>query len=143
MNPETFQKYFKPSSLFIIIAFFMIAFNSIELGLDTFKIMKQRKAIPFFFSGFKFLGLEDIFRHTAYVGYYTDKDIAHDKQAAAEFGQAQYILAPTILSLNHLSHEFILFNCSSEQVAFAKIKEIKAIPLKKNSFGVVLARRTQ
>lgn len=142
-NSPHFKKYFKPSFLYIAIAFLIVAFNSYELWVDTFKVAKQRKEIPFFFSGFKFLGLEEIFHHTAYVGYYTDKDLPHDKLAAAEFGQAQYILAPTILDLNNLNHEFILFNCSSEKIAFEKIKEIKALPMKRNSFGVILARKIQ
>jgi hypothetical protein len=79
-------------------------------GKQMTKIHKQKESTPFYFCGFKFMGLEGIFRDIPYAGYYTDKDLSL-KQNAAEFGQAQYVLAPTILDLNNTDYEFLIFNC--------------------------------
>ena len=80
-----------------------------------------------------------MFNGIKYVGYYTDKSLDVN-QNAAEFAQAQYVLAPTILDLNNLNHEYILLDCSAEDIAFEKIKEIHAIPFKKR-LGLILAKR--
>ncbi len=50
-------------------------------------------------------------------------------------------LAPTILELNNLDHEYILFDCSTDQVAADKIEEINALAIKRNKFGIILARK--
>ena len=134
------KEYLHPFFIFVSLAALIIIFNSFDLWTETLKIRTQRKQIPFYFSGFKFLGLEGIFRNVAYVGYYTDKDFS-DKQNAAQFAEAQYILAPTILDLNNADHEFILFDCTTDAIALKMIKEIGAIPLKKNSYGIILAKR--
>ena len=101
---------------------------------------KQRKLIPYTFLGFKFSGLSELFRDHKidYVSYYTDKDLSVN-QHLAQFSQAQYIVAPIILDLNNTKHEFILFDCTSEEKAFTKIKEIGAVALRKNKFGIILA----
>ncbi len=124
--------------LFLTLTGIILLFNCIDLTIAAVKLAEKRKKSPFYFSGFQFLKLQDVFRGVSYVGYYTDKDLS-DKQNTAQFSQAQYILAPTILELNNLSHEFILFDCTSEKAAYDKIKEIGAIPLKKSTSGIILA----
>ena len=81
-----------------------------------------------------------MFKDVKYVGYYTDRNL-EESPAAAKFAQAQYILVPAILDLNKTDHEFILFDCSREEIARRKIEEIKALPLKRNKFGIILARK--
>ena len=136
------KQYLNLKYLFTVFTVFVILLNSVGLIRQVIKIREQRKLVPFYFSGFKFSGLEDIFQGVSYAGYYTDKDLLV-KQNAAEFSQAQYILAPTILTLNNTDQELILFNCSSEKAAFDKIKEIHAVPLKKNAFGIILAGKAK
>ena len=75
-----------------------------------------------------------------YVGYFTDRDQNLD-ETAAEFAQAQYAIAPTILDMNYQKHELILLDCTDETVAMAKVKELGAIPLKRNKFGIILAKQ--
>lgn len=100
--------------------------------------MQLRKRRPYVFLGVKFLGLKDFVGHVQYIGYYTDKDLDQN-QNAMQFSQAQYVLAPVILDLNNLRHEFIVFDCTSPKAAMDKIKEIGAVPLRVNQFGVILA----
>ena len=60
---------------------------------------------------------------------------------SAQFAQAQLVVAPLIMDLNNMEHEFILFDCTSDEKALAKIKEIGAVPVKRNRYGLILARR--
>ena len=129
----------KSSQFFILVLLFIITFNIAESFKDILDTYSKRQKIPFFFSGHIFLGLEKIFKNKKYVGYYTDKNLDID-QYAQQFAQAQYVLAPTILDLNNTDHEFILFDCSQEEIALQKIKEINAVALKRSKFGVILAR---
>lgn len=92
------------------------------------------------FVGDRFAGLSAIIGKPRAVGYYTDKSLDITRQAM-QFAQAQYILAPTILELNNLENEFIIFDCSSPRKAIEKIREIGAVPLKVNPYGTILARR--
>ena len=140
---QSFQKpnkLLKSSYLFVFIVIVLILLNSLDLLKETVIIREFKKSLPFRFLGLKFAGLESVFRDIPYIGYYTDKDL-NEKQNAAQFAQAQYILAPAILDLNNTNHEFILFDCTAEDKALKKIKEIHAVPIKKNDFGIILARK--
>ena len=130
----------KPKSVFIFAILLVIAVNLAESFVGILDLYSRRQTYPFFFSGYIFLGLEKIFKDVKYVGYYTDKNL-DESPTAAKFAQAQYILVPTILDLNKTDHEFILFDCSREEIAQRKIEEIKAIPFKKNKFGIILTRK--
>ena len=130
------------SNAFLFIAVVIILINTIKSVQDIRQTQQKRKQIPFFFPGYKFSGLESIFKDIPSIGYYTDKDL-DDEQHAAQFAQAQYILAPTILDWNNLDHDLILLECSNAETAWKKIREIQAIPLKRNNFGIILARRTK
>ena len=136
--PQALQKYCRIRFLFLIFVLVILTINSTELWVDVTSIEQRKQYIPFYFQGFKFSGLDDILKNVEYVGYYTDKDLTLN-QHLAQFSQAQYIVAPVILDLNNTQHEFILFDCTSEEKAFAKIKEIGAVALRKNKFGIILA----
>lgn len=131
--------FMKPKSIFILALLLVIAVNLAQSFGDLLDLYSKRRKNPFFFSGYIFQGLEKIFKDIKYVGYYTDQSL-DENSAAAKFAQAQYILAPTILDLNSTNHEFILFDCSREEIAREKMQEIDAVPLKKNKFGIILAR---
>ena len=131
----------KPKPIFILVLVLVITVNLAESFVDILGLYSKRQNNPFFFSGSIFLGLEKMFQDVKYVGYYTDKNL-NERPTAAKFAQAQYILAPAILDLNATDHEFILFDCSREEIARRKIEDIKAVPLKKNKFGVILAKKS-
>jgi len=126
-------------TLFLAIAILLLAFNLQTLFNKLQDMRKVRQKIPFLFMGYKFSGLKDILADTQIMGYYTDKDL-DAKGPALQFAQAQYILAPVILDLNNIDHEFILFDCSRPEIAQDKIKEFGMIPLRKNQFDIILAK---
>ncbi len=126
--------------LFSLILAVFIVFNSFHLSLGIKKLHLERQRAPFQFYGFKFSGLPQFLKGVVSLGYYTDKDMA-DKNHAAQYAQAQYALAPLILDLNYGEHDFILFDCSDEKTAMKKIKSLGLIPLKRNQFGILLAKR--
>ena len=128
------------SLLFWLPATVLFLYNGLSLSLALSRAEALKKVIPFYFQGLKFGGLQDVFARVDSVGYYTDRDLKKD-EAASQFSQAQYIVAPVILDLNYTDHDFILLDCTSEDIAYRKIKEIGAIPLRKNQYGVILARR--
>ena len=133
------KKIFTTKGFFVVIAAGIILINACELSQSLIKIIAERNRSLFRFSGLKFSGLDGILQDAAYVGYYTDKNLSKDRDAAAQFSQAQYILAPAILDVNNTNHFFTLFDCTTEEMAFKKIKELGAIPIKKNKFGIILA----
>lgn len=102
---------------------------------------RLRARIPYTFTGDRFLGLTTFIGKAPAIGYYTDKNIDQDSRAAMQFAQAQLTLAPTLLDLNNVDHEFIIFDCSSPQIAIKKIQEAGLVPLKANPQGLILTRR--
>jgi hypothetical protein len=48
--------------------------------------------------------------------------------AIAQFEQAQYMLAPTVLDLNHTQYHWVIFDCTSPQVAMEAIKHLGLTP---------------
>ncbi len=131
-----------PQKLFLAVLVMAIAVNSFNFFEALQRMRQKRKTSPFIFYGIIFSGLENIFKNVKYVGYFTDKDQNRD-ETAAEFAQVQYALAPAILDLNYQKHKFILFDCTNEDIAMAKIKELGAVPLKRNKFGIILAKQPQ
>jgi hypothetical protein len=131
-----------PQILFIFLASATVLFNTTKLYKEIKKTQATRANIPYVFTGVKFTGLKSVLNHAEYIGYYTDKDL-DNRQDAAQFAQAQYILAPIILDLNNTDHEYILFDCSSLAVTLDKIQELGILPMRRNQFGIVLARNPQ
>ena len=127
-------------NLILFAGLFIIVFNSFHLYKEIKKNSRQHERRPYTFLGDKFGGLETLFKNVDAVGYYTDRSL-DDPLPAAQFAQAQYIVAPTILDFNNFDHEFILFDCSSKTIAYQKMKEVHAIPLKENKHGIILARK--
>ena len=111
----------------------IILLNTRQLGLQIIQ-HQQRKGN---FLGDQFRGLEDILKGQRIVGYYTDKNM-DDTLSIAQFEQAQYILAPIILDLNHTDSPFVIFDCTSPQIALNKIKELGFNPVKANNTGIIL-----
>ena len=99
--------------------------------------LQDRTSFKLHTLGYQFMGLENVFKDVRTVGYYTDKDLKNTI-AIAQFEQAQYMLAPTVLDLNHTQYHFVIFDCSSPQVAMDTIKNLGFTPLKAR-FGIILA----
>ena len=96
--------------------------------------------MPYQKIGYKFEGLNQFTEGIEYIGYFTDTNI-NDQENSKIFAQAQYLLAPAILDYNNVEHEYILFVCEDEKKAWAIIKDIGAEPLRRNQYGMILAKR--
>ncbi len=142
MKISTPTKLLRPQSLFLLATAFLVLINAVDFLAQTAATRQKRKTIPYYFLGLKFAGLKEMFRNVPFAGYYTDRNL-NEKTNAAEFAQAQYVLAPTILELNHTGHEWTFFDCASEEKAAAKIREIGAEPVKRNAFGIVITRKVR
>ncbi len=98
---------------------------------------RDHTTIPLHSLGFQFMGLENVFKGIRTVGYFTDKDLGQSL-AIAQFEQAQYMLAPTVLDLNHTQYHWVIFDCTNPQMAMETIKSLGFTPLKVNH-GIILA----
>ena len=114
------------------------AFNGASLSLQILNHQLKPSQAPLHTLGDRFKGLETVFTHQRVVGYYTDKNI-EDALVVAQYEQAQYLLAPTVLDINHTDHPFVIFDCSSPEVAIRTIKDLGLQPIKANNLGIVLA----
>ena len=122
---------------FFICLILAAAFNLLTSYGQAISQLQDRTTVPLHSLGFQFMGLENIFKDVRTVGYYTDKDL-DSPLAIAQFEQAQYMLAPTILDLNHTEYHWIILDCTSSQVAMETIKRLGLTPLKTRN-GIILA----
>jgi hypothetical protein len=122
----------------IISSIIFICLNTASLAKEIARMRQVRVQLPYIFMGHKFSGLDNILKDSTHIGYFTDKDM-NDRLNALQFAQAQYILTPVILERNNTDHAYILFDCEDEQNALKKMKELGAVPLRKNRFGIILA----
>ena len=95
-------------------------------------------AFPLHSLAAQFIGLEKVFTGLPRAGYYTDKNM-DIPLAVAQFEQAQYVLAPTVLELNNTSLPLIIFDCTTPQISMNKIKELKLTPVSFSNSGIILA----
>jgi len=131
-----------PQLFFALCFLIMIGFNIPGIKQELHRIFMYKKVISHQKIGYKFDGLEQFTKGVEYMGYYTDKDFSQD-EPVKEFAQAQYMLTPTVLEHNNLSHEYILFVCKHEVNAWKKMQEIGASPLRRNKFGMILAKKNK
>ncbi len=122
--------------LLIVIALAAL-FNFGQGSLIALQHAQDRTTIPLHSLGAQFEGLKDVFTGVRYAGYYTDKNL-DIPLAVAQFEQAQYALAPTVLMLNKTDYPLVILDCTSPEVAIAKGKELGLSPLKAAN-GIILA----
>lgn len=113
------------------------AYNLLTSYSQAFVQLQDHTSIPLHSLGYQFMGLENIFKDVPTVGYYTDKDLSNTL-AIAQFEQAQYMLAPTVLDLNHTQYHWVIFDCTTPQAAMGTIQRLGLLPLKMNH-GIILA----
>ena len=123
--------------IFLICLILAAAFNLFQAYAQAIAQLADRTTIPLHSLGFQFMGLENVFKNIRTIGYYTDKNL-EQPLAIAQFEQAQYMLAPTVLDLNHTQYHWVIFDCTSPQAAMDAIKRLGFTPLKINH-GIILA----
>ena len=126
------------TKIFWAFAVLIIAANAVQWTGQTMARLQNLSAIPFHSLGFKFMGLEKVLANQPYAGYYTDKNM-ENPLAIAQFEQAQYMLAPTVLDLNNTGHPLVFFDCTSPAAGMAKIKELGLQPVSASNTGIILA----
>ncbi|MFA5260200.1 MAG: hypothetical protein WC450_03105 [Candidatus Omnitrophota bacterium] len=127
------------SALILTIAWGIVAVNITDYYQTYSQTRQKRQDVPYTFPGIQFSGLQDILQNTETIGYLTDKDL-NEQQHALQFAQAQFMLAPVILDTNFPGHEYILLDCSRPEITWALINKFRLRPLRRNQFGIVLAR---
>lgn len=121
--------------------FALLILGNIPSLIKAMRTLKgYKKLIPYQKIGQQFAGLAPYLQGIDFVGYYTDEDF-HQDRPVKTFAQAQYILAPTVLEHNNFNHEYILLVCQNEARAWQKMRELNAVPLRRNVFGMILARK--
>ena len=121
-----------PSVIFLSLCCALILFNTFHL----FRALGPAR--PVGFNGIKFSGLAEILGKETHIGYVTDLDI-RDAGPLAEYEQAQYVLAPVILDLEHPARKFVIINSSSDEAALVLLEKLNGRPLLRNQFGIILA----
>ena len=137
--PNFIKKISWPQIVMFALCVLVLGMNIRQLSEKVTTTHHKRQEYPPIFLGIKFAGLEDILGDTEYIGYYTDNSL-DDKVPAMQFAQAQYTLAPVVLDFGNMNRAFVLLDCSSEKVAFDTVKKNRLVPLRRNQFGVVLAK---
>ena len=125
----------------IVIASFLclsIVFNLYMLSAQILQHQKQAGAFQLHNLGDQFKEIAPLFSKIPKVGYYTDKN-TELPLVIAQFEQAQYHLAPTVLDLNHTNYPLVIFDCTLPAIALTKIQELGMQPIKANKFGIILA----
>ena len=126
----------KIKTIFFICLILVAAFNLLTAYAQAVLQLQDRKTIPLHSLGFQFMGLENVFKDIRTVGYYTDKNL-DQPLAIAQFEQAQYMLAPTVLDLNNTKYRWVIIDCTNPQVAMETIKRLGLAPLKIHN-GIIL-----
>lgn len=140
MNIKQFLPARRRQILFVIALLGVTVLNILDLYKENRTIRQLRKVMPHQMVGREFAGLAQFTKGMRAIGYMTDEDVAKNDAAHKLFAHAQYMLAPSILDLNNLDHEFLLFVYSDEKQALEKIQTLNLQPLKRNPFGMILAR---
>ena len=122
---------------FLICLCLAALFNLLGDYTQAITQLQDHKTIPLHSLGFQFMGLENVFKDTHTIGYYTDKDF-NNPLAVAQFEQAQYMLVPTVLDLNHTQYHWVIFDCTSPQAALKAIQNLGFTPMKQRN-GIILA----
>lgn len=124
----------------ILLGLFLISalISILALAGRTVSQMTHPAAMPLHSLSAQFEGLQKGFANVPRAGYYSDKNM-DIPLAIAQFQQAQFMLAPTVLELNNTSLPLIIFDCTTPQVALAKIKELKLTPISASNTGIILA----
>ena len=123
---------------FLVCIFLSLLISLSQLTVRAIMQYAHPAAMPLHSLAAQFTGLQSTLAHIPRAGYYTDKNMELPL-AIAQFEQAQYVLAPTVLELNNTALPLVIFDCTSPAIALAKIKTLGFQPVSANDSGIVLA----
>jgi hypothetical protein len=124
----------------LIIGLFLLSalLGTIQLLIQTIDQFRHPARAPLHGLAEQFTGLMPAFRGIPRAGYFTDKD-PEFPVTIAQFEQAQYVLAPTVLELNNTDLPLVIFDCRSPAACLENIKRLKLMPVSVSNSGLVLA----
>lgn len=137
-----FFKSFPRVRLFVLIAMagYTLA-NLPVLGEEIRRLHRYNQVLHHNIIGYQFQGLDSFLQGVEFISYFTDGNL-QDSDRYKLFTQAQFMLAPAILDPDNLNHEYILFVCQNEAVAWRKIQQLNLLPLLRNDkHGIILTKR--
>lgn len=124
-------------ALFLKIIFIgLISWNIILLTQQT---IKQASSLnhPQIEPGTEFEGLKESLHNIPVAGYLSDK-IQSSENNDGRFMMAQYMLAPTVLDLQNMDHQYLVLDCSTPQAVQYFLTKLKAKPIAMTIFGKIL-----
>jgi len=124
--------------LILTIAAGLLAINLVQTFQTVRTLQTKRRIRPYTFAGDQFFPVKDFLKNERRVGYWSDRSL-DDRQTAALFAQAQYVLAPSILELNSTDLPFVIFDCRDKTKQITIIRDLGLNPLKVSPSGLVLA----
>ncbi|HPN87777.1 MAG TPA: hypothetical protein PLH56_00360 [Candidatus Omnitrophota bacterium] len=126
--------------IFTAAIFLWLCLNLLSFSKEIHQYEKLRAYLPHQFVGNKFREFQPFLKEIPVIGYYTDKNL-NDLDNNKQLSQAQLILAPTILDVHNIQHDYIILDCSTSAKTVEKIKELNLTPLKITPSGIILARK--
>lgn len=128
----------KSKNIALILIGISVAISICQISARTYKERTTQGAFPLHSLSYQFLPLQPIFKNVPRAGYYTDKDL-EIPLAVAQYEQAQYVLAPTVLEINNTNLPLVIFDCTSPKVAITKMQELNLTPISVSPQGLILA----
>lgn len=128
--------------LLITATLIIILFNLIDRWYNLKNMMPMRAETKHQVLGQHFANFATLTKDIPKLSFFTDLDLS-DGTNNAIFSQGQYLLAPTVLDTENMHHEYILLLCRNPQTTIHYIKQHNLQPLRRNRFGLILARRGQ
>ena len=135
------KRWLNSQILFAALGLIIVLLSGLSQYKAIQKLSHRRQTIPYQFYSEDYKEIKPFLRGIKTIGYYTDRDLAKNKIASARLAQAQLMLTPTVIDMNHWDYEFIIIECSTPPKALLKIKEFNAKPVLINPKGIVLARK--
>ncbi len=114
--------------------------SAVQLTGRTVKQQLNPSRAPLHSLAEQFAGLKQFFAGVPRAGYLTDKN-PENPVVIAQFEQAQYILAPTILELNNASLPVVICDFADPNVSVPKLKKFQLTPVSASNTGLILAVR--
>ena len=128
------------NNIFIILAFLI---GLISFGQTYWQSSHLSKsALQLHHLGAQFQTFMPLLQKTRIAGYYTDKNMEHPL-ALAQFQQAQYTLAPTVLDLNQTHYALVIFDGTTPEASLAAMQKLGFKPVTAGPTGIFLGVNTQ
>ncbi|MFA5059569.1 MAG: hypothetical protein WC676_02980 [Candidatus Omnitrophota bacterium] len=137
---EIISKYCRIENMILAFLILIIAGNALSLFKNYQKSAQTKGIIQFTEPGFEFARFKKYLKNERIIGFLTDKDMSSERNDG-QFLSAQFALAPTVLDLNGLSHQFFIIDATNLVNASEMTKKLNLNPLHVNEHEKILAEK--